>query len=235
MQTPDVSPEATPRYQRVKTHVAALIGSGLLGPGDRVPSEHELVAQFKVSRMTANRALRELTAEGWLVRLPGLGSFVAPPRPRPVLLPIPDAAELAVAQGAVHRAEPILAGMEPGPPNVATLFGLPPGDMLFRQRWRHHAGNRPVSIEDRWLPADISPTIADPPTPASIIPYSERFDSLQAMLPPVDIAALLDLPDRLPCLFLCQVAKAGDRTISVGESWLSGDRVTLSGISRPSP
>ena len=42
----------------------AQIRSGASAPGARVPSENELVESFGISRMTANRALRELFAEG---------------------------------------------------------------------------------------------------------------------------------------------------------------------------
>ena len=49
-------------------------------------SEAELVAQFGFSRMTINRALRELTDEGLLVRLQGVGTFVAEPKGQSALL-----------------------------------------------------------------------------------------------------------------------------------------------------
>jgi GntR family transcriptional regulator, histidine utilization repressor len=49
-------------------------------PHYRVPSESELVNQLGFSRMTINRALREMTAEGLLVRMQGVGTFVAEPK-----------------------------------------------------------------------------------------------------------------------------------------------------------
>ena len=68
--------EAQPLYARVKEHIRDNIRSGAWGAGHRVPSENELVESFRISRMTANRALRELTAEGFLSRVPGVGTFV---------------------------------------------------------------------------------------------------------------------------------------------------------------
>ena len=49
-----------PRYQQLKDFIIEQISSGELQPSDRVPSENELVESKSVSRMTANRALREL-------------------------------------------------------------------------------------------------------------------------------------------------------------------------------
>lgn len=66
-----------PFYEKVKQAISEKIHSGVWRPHDRIPSEAELVAQFGFSRMTINRALRELTDEGLLVRLQGVGTFVA--------------------------------------------------------------------------------------------------------------------------------------------------------------
>jgi GntR family histidine utilization transcriptional repressor len=53
-----------PMYQQLKDLIIERISSGELRPADRVPSENDLVEAMNVSRMTANRALRELTDEG---------------------------------------------------------------------------------------------------------------------------------------------------------------------------
>ena len=66
-----------PLYAGVKRSILDRIRSGAWASGHRIPSESELVAELGVSRMTVNRALRELSMEGVLVRMQGLGSFVA--------------------------------------------------------------------------------------------------------------------------------------------------------------
>lgn len=60
-----------PLYLQVKQSIIEKIHTAKWRANDRIPSESELVSQFQCSRMTANRALRELTAEGLLVRLQG--------------------------------------------------------------------------------------------------------------------------------------------------------------------
>jgi GntR family transcriptional regulator, histidine utilization repressor len=71
---------ATAHYLRVKRSVVDRIAKGSLKPGARVPSENELVREFGLSRMTVNRALRELAADGVLQRIAGVGTFVAEQR-----------------------------------------------------------------------------------------------------------------------------------------------------------
>ena len=79
------------------------IRSGAWAPGARVPSENELVESFGISRMTANRALRELTADGFLARVPGVGTFVREAAPaRSSLVELSSIAEEIAARGHRH-------------------------------------------------------------------------------------------------------------------------------------
>ncbi len=66
-----MSDAPAPIYQRVKQAIVNQIRAGHWQPHQRVPSESELVAELGVSRMTINRALRELTSEGFLIRMQG--------------------------------------------------------------------------------------------------------------------------------------------------------------------
>src|ERR1700744_4804174 len=99
-----------PRYLQVKRHILDNIGSGKWGAAARVPSENDLVKSFGVSRMTANRALRELRDEGVLVRVAGVGSFVADRHARAHPLEIRGIADEIRERGHVHRAEVLSLG-----------------------------------------------------------------------------------------------------------------------------
>jgi GntR family histidine utilization transcriptional repressor len=63
-----------PIFQRIKDYLSGEIASGRWKAGELVPSEQALVRQFGVSRMTVNRAVRELTAENVLTRRQGAGN-----------------------------------------------------------------------------------------------------------------------------------------------------------------
>ena len=66
-----------PIYQQIKKTIQRKIADGEWTAGQKLPSENDLVAALEVSRMTINRALRELTQQGLINRVHGLGSFVA--------------------------------------------------------------------------------------------------------------------------------------------------------------
>ena len=72
--------KATPAYQKIQHAILRQIESGQLQPGDAVDSERELARIHGVSLMTARHGLSVLEHEGFVVRRPGAGTFVGPPR-----------------------------------------------------------------------------------------------------------------------------------------------------------
>lgn len=71
-------PPNIPIYAFIKRELKNRIENGELEEGARVPSELELARVYGVSRNPTRQALRDLELEGYIVRTPGRGSFVAP-------------------------------------------------------------------------------------------------------------------------------------------------------------
>jgi multiple sugar transport system substrate-binding protein len=67
-----------PLYFQLKTLLLEEIAHGRYGPGDRLPTEHELCKQFGISRTPVHRALTELAQEGVVLRKRRSGTFVNP-------------------------------------------------------------------------------------------------------------------------------------------------------------
>ena len=66
-----------PLYQQVKDDIRAAIESGKYKTNEKIPPEPELSAEYSVSRITVRRAVEELCAEGYLVKMQGRGTFVS--------------------------------------------------------------------------------------------------------------------------------------------------------------
>src|ERR1017187_4478631 len=96
-----------PLYLKVKRNILDNMASGKWVAASRVPSENELVKTFGVSHMTANRALKELRDEGILVRIAGVGSFVADRHARAHPLEIRSIADEIRERGHLHRADTV--------------------------------------------------------------------------------------------------------------------------------
>ena len=149
---------ATPLYEKVKSHVVGRIRSGEWGPGARVLSEHELVRELKVSRMTANRAIRELVQAGVLLRVAGRGTFVVDLRAAGHPLQIRNIATDIRARGHEHRAEVIAVGRVELPAEVRARFGLKGrGRNVFRSVIVHHEDGLPLQVEDRYVNPAVAP------------------------------------------------------------------------------
>jgi GntR family histidine utilization transcriptional repressor len=101
-----------PIYERMKTDIRARIETGEWPVNHRIPSENELVETLGISRMTANRALRELANEGVITRVQGKGSFVAPKKRSAPALGVRNIADEILERGSVHRTELVLAQTE---------------------------------------------------------------------------------------------------------------------------
>ncbi|WP_432201775.1 GntR family transcriptional regulator [Erythrobacter sp. W53] len=65
-----------PQYQRIADELRSAITSGQYPKGARLPTEHSLADAFGVCRMTVREGLKELQAEGMIVRKQGAGTIV---------------------------------------------------------------------------------------------------------------------------------------------------------------
>ena len=67
-----------PIYVQLRTLLLEEILRGRYGPGDQLPTEHELCAQYGISRTPVHRALTELAEDGVIFRHRRRGTFVNP-------------------------------------------------------------------------------------------------------------------------------------------------------------
>ncbi|HET9656238.1 MAG TPA: GntR family transcriptional regulator [Kineosporiaceae bacterium] len=65
-----------PKYQRIAAEIRADIAAGRHRPGERIPSETELMERFGVTRPTVRGAVQVLQVEGLVESFHGRGSFV---------------------------------------------------------------------------------------------------------------------------------------------------------------
>ena len=68
--------DVRPIYAQIMDAVKEKIASGILQPGERLPSVRELAAELAINPNTIQRSYRMLEAEGWIVTVPGKGCFV---------------------------------------------------------------------------------------------------------------------------------------------------------------
>ena len=68
--------DARPIYTQIVENFHMQIASGILRPGDKLPSVRELATQLSINPNTIQRAYREMEAMGLIQTIPGKGCFV---------------------------------------------------------------------------------------------------------------------------------------------------------------
>lgn len=120
-------------------------------PGEPVPNEADLAAQFGCARATVNRAMREIAEAGFIVRKRKGGTHVALNPVRRAILSIPVTRIEIENLGHQWRHEMLHKGMEKIPALIGAAIGKPAGTLMLRVRALHFADERPFVHEDRWI------------------------------------------------------------------------------------
>jgi GntR family histidine utilization transcriptional repressor len=228
-------------YTRVKSFLKAGLAAGRWRPGELMPSEAELVAQFAVSRMTVNRALRELQAEGLIDRVQGVGTFAAQLHRISSTLTIRDLQEEIEARGHRHHAEVHVKRSEPAAPALAASLGIAEGSAVFHTLIVHHENGVPLQCEDRYvnpaaapqyLAADFART-----TPTryllEVAPLWEAQYTIEASRPTAQEAKLLGIDRDEPCLVIVRRTVSRGVPITLARLVHPGSRYQLEGRFSP--
>ena len=158
---------AQPKYQEIADRLRELIAAGALEPGERLPSEPDLAAEYDASRNTVRLAIALLINQGLVVSRQGLGTFVVEPaRPYTALLsriPAPPDEQhasrgLPVVSPAGGEPEMSRLIVETGPasPSVAEKLALAAGDPVVIRRSEHFIGDVPWQLINSYFPSDIA-------------------------------------------------------------------------------
>lgn len=144
-------------YAQVKQYLKQRLATGDWPPGQLMPSEAELVAQFGVSRMTVNRALRELQAEGLVDRVQGVGTFAAALHKVSSTLTLRDLHEEIAERGHRHDAQVVTQEQVAAPEALAAQLGVTPGSPVFHTLIVHRENGVPLQCEDRYVNPACAP------------------------------------------------------------------------------
>jgi len=226
---------AVPLYQQVKDRVLHRIASGEWPPGKKIPSENQLVRQLGMSRMTINRAFRELSQEGVLLRVAGVGSFVAEPPHHASLIELRDIAEEVRAEGSEHSARVCRCRREPADEALAHRMEMKPGAEVFHVTLVHRRDELPIQLEDRWVSPLVVPDFLDLDftvvTPSEHLLRTIRPDEMehivQAMIPDASTCQLLAIPPTEPCLRLERRTWNYDRVVTFARLIYPSSRYAL--------
>ena len=236
-----MKPQEKPRYQQLKEMIIGRIMSGELQPRDRVPSENELGDAMKVSRMTANRALRELTDEGYVDRVAGRGTFVSDFKAASHVLEVRNIADEVERRGhsysaIVHKQERQHADGE-----IRDALQASQGGEVFHVLIAHQENGVPIQLEDRYILGKFAPDCLEQDftkiTPSAwlngIAPLAEAEHIVRAAMPDKTVRAHLSMDEHEPCLLVLRRTWARGSPVSFACLHHPGQRFELTGHYTP--
>jgi GntR family histidine utilization transcriptional repressor len=228
-------------YSRVKSFLKGELERGRWRPGELMPSEAELVQQFGVSRMTVNRALREMRSEGLVDRVQGVGTFAAQLYRVSSTLTIRNLQEEIEERGHHHHAQVHLKRKEAAPAALAQKLGVRNGAPVFHTLIVHFDNGVPLQCEDRYVNPAAAPDYLKvdfaTTTPTryllEVAPLWEAQYTIEATAPTDQEAKLLGIARTDPCLVIVRRTVSRGIPITIARLVHPGSRYQLQGEFRP--
>lgn len=221
----------TPRYQQIKQFIVDGIADQTYGVGGKIPTEQELARRFDVSRMTVNKAIRDLVQENRLVRYPGIGTFVSDAKAESPLAEIRNIADEVRQRGHAYSCDVITLQSLAANDRIALQMGVPVGTAVFHSVIVHREEGAAIQLEDRHVIASAVPDYLAQDFSASTpnqylsrtCPISSIEHIVEAVLPSSEAQRLLEIDATTPCI------QVGRRT------WSDGRLISFALLIHPGP
>jgi GntR family phosphonate transport system transcriptional regulator len=141
-------------WRQVADGIERSIADGGFAAGERLPSEMEIAANYRVNRHTVRRALATLAERGLVRAERGSGTYVEAPRIAYPLRSRTRFSEIVGAGGREPRGQLIDASEEPATRELARQLGLQTGAPLIRIEALRLADRTPICVGTTWLAAE---------------------------------------------------------------------------------
>ncbi|WP_104203500.1 histidine utilization repressor [Billgrantia saliphila] len=224
-----------PLYLQIQQHLLEKIQGGDWPAHHQIPPEEQLARDFGVSRMTANKAIRDLVQQGYLSRQPGLGTFVTDRKAESSLVEVHNIAEEVRGRGHAYSCDVLVAEAIAADDEVALRLGVRLGTQVFHTRIVHRENGVPIQLEDRfvnprWVP-DYLDTDFGRHTPNEVLvatcPITDIEHVVEAVLVDTATAERLEMAPALPCLSMTRRTWSGEHLISYARLIHPGERYKL--------
>lgn len=239
-----------PAYQRIKAAILHNIHSGQWQAGSAISTEMALAKEFGVSRMTVNRALKELSEERVLERRQGSGTFVAQQQFNHTFVEVRNIAEDLKSANRDYKAEVISKRRITAlmlDDSLRRKFDIDAGigahadkadePVLYEVKIIHFADDQPIQVEERWVDAAAVPHFIEQDFSEvntsdyliEKIPLERGSYTIRALAAPKDIAEALQIKVQSPTLVLQRKTYSAGKVITFVKMWHAGDRYQFAG------
>ncbi|WP_171973705.1 GntR family transcriptional regulator [Wohlfahrtiimonas larvae] len=224
--------QVLPMYQKIKEHILEHIANGDWQPNQKLPSENEISAILNISRMTVNRAFKELTEEGYLFREKGAGTFVATPfQLNPFFELIPIAQEIAI-EGRKFSTEIIKMNVVENLERHELHFYDVDQEKVFYSEIIYLSEGIPIQFEKRYVLASFAPNYLKEQFKRDCsTTYLQKLSTvlsqkhtLEAVIPDEKLRTILKVDDHVACFKICEKLQYKNKLISYAEQYYPASR-----------
>ncbi|CUH48053.1 GntR family transcriptional regulator [Ruegeria atlantica] len=146
-------------FQVVRDEVKRRIESRIWPQGSLLPTETQLAEEFNCARATVNRALRELSDQGFVERKRKSGTRVKKEPSKHAKLEFSLARQTVESQNATYRYSLVERNVVASPGWLASQIAVSADIRVLQVICMHYANNRPFQLEERWINIDAVPEI----------------------------------------------------------------------------
>jgi GntR family transcriptional regulator len=213
--------DARPLYAQVRERLVERIRSGEWKPGQLIPNEFEIAAEFGVSQGTARKAISELAAEGLVLRRQGRGTFVVEHTPAHVLFRFFNLFEDA-GLAVVPDSRDATSRLAEASGDECRALGLEAPARVIRIARTRTRNGKPFIRETITLPEALFPGFADRTEVANTLYdlFQKEYgvlvmrtdDRLSAAIADAETAAVLAIAPGTPLLRIARISFALDHT-----------------------
>lgn len=202
--------DGIPLYIQIRKSLYDDIVNNVLVPGQRLPSEDELAAQFGVSRMTVRQGISDLIDEGLLYRRHGVGTFVAQPHIDRDQTHLTNFVETARKEGIDLKVRLLAVEILPAKIKVARSLALEEGDLVIRVKTLRYASGLAITVHDAYVPYKLFPQLLQSDLEVNHLwdifesqgrPVKRAVQRLEAREAEEEIAELLEMEEGAPILY----------------------------------
>jgi GntR family histidine utilization transcriptional repressor len=141
----------------IESIIRKSIEDGGWKPSFRLPAERKLARTHGCSRMTVRLALRDLEAEGLIIRRHGSGTFVADLNPISSVLTIKDIRKEIAERGHRHDSTLLSRSRIEAGPDIAQAMQIAEGSTVFQCDVIHYENGVPIQLEERFVNPRLVP------------------------------------------------------------------------------
>lgn len=141
-----------PMYRQIADTLREQISSGVLKPGDALPTESALQAMFSVSRVTIRQALKRLTEEQIIESIQGSGSYVKEERVNYDIYQLTGFYEKLADRNVDTHSDVKVFEVIKADARLAEKLQLAPDDKVWHVKRVRFIKQKPVNLEETWMP-----------------------------------------------------------------------------------